>query len=31
LRIARKEAAIQDLHRVGRNMDLIDWDEANDE
>lgn len=31
LRIARKQAAIQDLHRVGRNMDLIDWDEAGDD
>ena len=31
LRIARKQAAIQDLHRVGRNIDLIDRDEVDDE
>ncbi|WP_414041275.1 type IV toxin-antitoxin system AbiEi family antitoxin [Acidithiobacillus sp. M4-SHS-6] len=31
LRIARKRVAIQDLHRVGRNTDLIDWDEMSDE
>ncbi|WP_312283681.1 type IV toxin-antitoxin system AbiEi family antitoxin [Candidatus Igneacidithiobacillus taiwanensis] len=31
LRIAKKSAAIQDLRRVGRNMDMIDWEEAEDD
>ncbi len=31
LRIAKKAAAIQDLRRVGRNLELIDWEEAQDE
>jgi predicted transcriptional regulator of viral defense system len=31
LRIAKKQAALQDLRRVGRNTNLIDWDEAHEE
>lgn len=31
LRIAKKSAAIQDLRRVGRNLDLVDWEEVADE
>lgn len=31
MRIARKLAAIQDLVRVGRNVNMIDWEEAEDE
>ncbi len=31
LRIAKKQAAIQDLRRVGRNVDMMDMDEAEDE
>lgn len=31
LRIAKKHSAVQDLRRVGRNLELIDWDEVNDE
>ncbi len=31
LRIATKVAAVQDLRRVGRNLDLVDWEEVVDD
>jgi hypothetical protein len=30
IRVANKEVAVRDLKRIGRNVNMIDWEEFNE-